>query len=40
MLDLLNQRYQLIEELGEGGFSYVYRAHDTLLSRKVAIKIL
>ncbi len=37
---LLNDRYQLIEQLGTGGMAYVYRARDVVLDRDVAIKIL
>lgn len=33
-------RYELEELVGEGGMSSVYRAHDTVLERSVAIKIL
>ena len=32
-------RYQLIERLGAGGFGIVYRAHDPLMHRDVAIKL-
>lgn len=37
---LLNNRYELEERLGSGGMSTVYRAHDRMLERTVAIKIL
>ncbi len=33
-------RYRLLQRLGEGTFSEVYVAEDTLLRRKVAIKLL
>ena len=33
-------RYELEELVGEGGMSTVYRAHDTVLERRVAIKVL
>jgi serine/threonine-protein kinase len=34
------QRYELEELVGHGGMSSVYKAHDTLLERNVALKIL
>jgi LuxR family maltose regulon positive regulatory protein len=33
-------RYELLEEIGQGGFAVVYRAHDRQLDRLVALKEL
>lgn len=37
---ILNNRYELIEKLGEGGMAEVYKAYCNVLHRNVAIKIL
>ncbi|MCL5038292.1 MAG: Stk1 family PASTA domain-containing Ser/Thr kinase [Firmicutes bacterium] len=36
----LGNRYEMLERIGRGGMSLVYRAQDTLLQRVVAIKVL
>ena len=36
----INDRYQIIRTIGEGGMANVYLAHDTILDREVAVKIL
>lgn len=37
---LLNERYRVDAEIGRGGMAVVYRGHDTLLERQVAVKVI
>lgn len=37
---MISERYEIIKSIGEGGMANVYLAKDTILNRKVAIKIL
>ena len=37
---MINERYEVIKSIGEGGMANVYLAHDLILNRDVAIKVL
>lgn len=37
---LINDRYEIIRSIGEGGMANVYLANDTILDRLVAVKVL
>lgn len=37
---VLGNRYELLEKIGEGGMSEVFKARDNKLNRFVAVKIL
>ena len=37
---MINDRYEIIKSIGEGGMANVYLAMDTFLDRKVAVKVL
>ena len=36
----INDRYEILKSIGEGGMANVYLAHDTILDRDVAVKVL
>ena len=37
---IINDRYEILKSIGEGGMANVYLAQDKILNRKVAIKVL
>ena len=37
---MINDRYEVIKSIGEGGMANVYLAYDTILDRRVAVKVL
>ena len=37
---LINDRYEILKLIGEGGRANVYLARDTILDRRVAVKVL
>ena len=38
--DIIHERYELLEEVGQGGMATVFRGKDLVLDREVAVKIL
>lgn len=38
--EILGERYEILDKIGEGGMATVYKAKDTVLNRNVAVKIL
>ena len=36
----INDRYEIVKTIGEGGMANVYLANDIILNRKVAVKVL
>lgn len=38
--DIIDDRYKIIESLGEGGMAIVYKAHDLITDKDVAVKMM
>ena len=36
----INERYEIVKSIGEGGMAKVYLAKDVILERNVAVKVL
>ena len=36
----INDRYEVVQTIGEGGMANVYLARDIILDRNVAVKVL
>ena len=34
----INERYEIIKSIGEGGMANVYLAHDTILDRELLLR--
>lgn len=39
-IEVLGERYELLDPIGRGGMATIYRGHDTHMDRTVAIKVL
>jgi serine/threonine-protein kinase len=39
-IEVLGERYELLDPIGRGGMATIYRGHDTRMDRTVAIKVL
>ena len=37
---IIDDRYKILYTLGEGGYAFVYKAHDLITNKDVAVKML